>query len=116
VVEEAVMADVTREQVLEQVAGLGPLSNVSLITTGNNADGLPIVWYPEIGFRYLIIEKDDLARAVHRYLWEAGVRRFKSEAELLEAQRGEKWEGWDTCADYRRMQQAMEGLAKRGKK
>jgi hypothetical protein len=26
----------------------------------------------------------------------------------------EKWQGWDTCADYRRMQQAMDDLARKG--
>jgi len=106
---------VTREQVLERVAGLGSLQNVFLIAADNDTFGLPLIWYPEIGLRYLIIEKDDLGQAVYDHLRDAGVRRFRSEEELLEAQRIEKWEGWDTCDDYRRMQQAMEELAKRGK-
>jgi hypothetical protein len=109
------MSSVTREQVLEQVARLGPLHNVFLITKDKATFGLPIIWYPEIGFRYLIIENDDFARAVYVHLRDAGVRQFKSEEELLETQRSEKWEGWDTCDDYRRIQQAMEELAKRGK-
>lgn len=107
------MSTVTREQVVERVAGLGPLQNVFLITD-NDSYGLPIIWHPEIGFRYLVIERDDLAHAVYDYLREAGVRRFKSEGELLEAQRSERWEGWDTCDDSRRIRQAMEELARRG--
>jgi hypothetical protein len=109
------MSTVTREQVLERVAGLGPLQNVFLITKDNDTFGLPITWYPEIGLRYLLIEEGALAQAVSDYLREAGVRRFQSEEELLEAQRSEHWEGWDTGEDYRRMQQAIEGLTRRGK-
>jgi hypothetical protein len=105
------MSIVTREQLLERIAGLGSLENVFLIADDNDTHGLPIIWYPEIGFRYLIIEKDDLAQAVYDYLREAGVRRFKSETELQEAQRSEKWQGWDTCEDYRRIKQVVEELA-----
>jgi hypothetical protein len=105
------MSTVTREQVLERVAGMGPLQNVFLIAEDNDTHGLPMIWYPAIGLRYLIIEKDDLAQAVYEYLrYEAKVRRFKSEREVSEAMYKEKWEGWDTCGDYRRMQQAMEEL------
>jgi hypothetical protein len=102
--------------VLELVSGLGPLQNVFLIAADNDPSGLPIIWYPEIGLRCLIIENDDLSQAVRDYLREAGVRRFNSTEELLEAQRSEKWEGWDTCADSRRAQQAIEELARRGQK
>ncbi|HZV05731.1 MAG TPA: hypothetical protein VE999_11665 [Gemmataceae bacterium] len=67
--------------------------------------------------RYVGIENDDLFRAVYEYLrYEAKVRRFTSEGEVFEAMYKEKWEGWDTCNDYRRMQQAMDELAQRGKK
>ena len=109
------MSAVTREQILERVAGLGPLQNVFLIGEDTDAFGTIVIWYPEIGLRGLIIEKDDLARAVVTFLREAGVRRFKTWEHLREVERREKWEGWDTCDDYRRMQQAMEELAKRGK-
>jgi hypothetical protein len=116
--EEAIMSTVTREEVLERIAGLGPLQNVFLVAEDNDSLGLPIIWYPEIGLRYfIIIENDDLGRAVYEYLrYEARVRRFKSEREVSEAVYKEKWEGWDTCDDYRRTQQAMDELAKRGKK
>jgi hypothetical protein len=111
------MTTVNREQVLERVAGLGPLQNVFLIAEDNDTFGLPMIWYPEIGLRYLVIENDGLAQAVYDYLrYEAKVRRFKSERQVSDAMYKEKWEGWNTCADYRRMQQAMEDIARRGKK
>jgi hypothetical protein len=110
------MATVTREQVLKRVAGFGPLQNVFLVAEDNDTLGSPIVWYPEIGLRYLIIENDDLAQAVYEYLrFEAKVRRFQSERQVSEAIYEEKWEGWDTCEDYRRTRQAMEELAETGK-
>lgn len=107
---------VTREQVLDRIAGLGPLQNVFLVAEDEGPLASIVIWYPEIGFRGLIIENDALAQAVYDYLRDTGVRRFKSDEELAETQRNEKWEGWDTCEDYRRVQQAMEELAKRGKK
>jgi hypothetical protein len=103
------MSTVTHEQVLERVAGLGPLQNIFLIAEDNESLGLPIIWYPEIGLRYVIIENGDLAQAVYEYLrYEARVRRFKSEREVSEAMYKEKWEGWDTCDDYRRTRHAMD--------
>jgi hypothetical protein len=114
-VEEAVMSTVTREEVLEQIAGFGvPLQNVFLVAEDDGPFGLPVSWYPEIGLRIMIIEKDELARAVLNFLREAGVRRFNSLEEIGEAKQREKWEGWDTCADWRRLQQAAEELAKKG--
>jgi hypothetical protein len=110
------MTTVTREQVLERVKALGPLKNVFLVAENNDTFGLPMIWYPKVGLRYLIIENDDLAQAVYQYLRnEAKVRRFRSERQVSEAMYKEKWEGWDTCEDYRRMQQAMEEVAKKGK-
>ena len=109
------MSEVTREQVLERVAGLGPLHNVFLVGEGNEDFGTIVIWCPELGLRGLIIEKDDLARAVVAFLRQTGVRRFKSLGDLREAQRTEKWEGWDTCEDHRRMQRALAELAKRRK-
>ena len=106
---------VTQEQVLERVAGLGPLENVFLLGKDDDTFGIPIIWYPDIGFRYLLIEIDDLAQGVYNYLREAGVRRFHSEMELQEAQRSEKWEGWDTCEDYQRVQRVMAELGNRKK-
>ena len=43
------MSTVTREQVLERVAGLGPLQNVLLVAEDNDTRGLPSHWNPEIG-------------------------------------------------------------------
>ncbi len=107
------MSAVTREQVSERVAGLGPLQNVFLIGEDTDALGGIVVWYPEIGLREFIFEKDELAHAIYNSLREAGVRRFKSWEHLREAENRERWEGWDTCDDYRRMQEAMERLAKK---
>jgi hypothetical protein len=45
-----------------------------------------------------------------------GVRGRKGRGKVSEAIYKEKWEGSDTCDDYRRTQQAMDELAKRGKK
>jgi hypothetical protein len=115
-VEEAMMSTVTREEVLERVAGLGPLHNVFLIGEDTDALGGIVVWLPEIGVREIIFEKDDLALAIYNFLREAGVRRFQSWEHFREAENREKWEGWDTCDDYRRMQQAVEELARKGKK
>jgi len=109
------MLTITREQVLERVAGLGvPLANVFLIADDDEPEGTIAIWYPEIGIRSLVIEKDGLARAVYRYFHEVGVRRFQSWKDLQEAQKTEKWPGWDTCADWRRVQQVAEELARSG--
>jgi hypothetical protein len=113
-VEEAMMPRPTREQVLERVAGLGPLRNVFLVGEDTDSFGGIVVWYPEIGLREFIFEEDDLALAVSHFLREAGVRRFESWENLREAEKRERWEGWDTCDDYRRMKHAMEELVGRG--
>jgi hypothetical protein len=110
------MSTVTREQVLEWVAKNGPLQNLFLIAEDDKDPGSVMVWWPDVGLRYMIIERDELYKALKDYLREAGVRRFKSEGEAVEAMYKEKWEGWDTCADYQRLQQALEKLASRGKK
>jgi hypothetical protein len=109
------MSTVTREEVLERVSGFGvPLQNVFLIGEDTDRFAGIVVWYTEIGLREFIFEKDELAIAIYQFLREAGVRRFKSWEELGEAKQREKWEGWDTCADWRRFQQAAEELAKKG--
>jgi predicted Mrr-cat superfamily restriction endonuclease len=114
-VEEAVMSTVTQEQVLHYVAALGPLQNVFLVGKDNGTLGLPIIWYPEIGLRYAVIENDVLAQAVYAYLRdEAKVRRFDTERQVSEAMFKEKWEGWDTCEDSLRMRRATEALSKKG--
>lgn len=110
------MSTVTREQTLQWVAKNGPLQNLFLITEDDEDPGSPMIWWPEIGLRHIIIENDELAQAVNNYLREAGVRRFKSEREATQAMYKEKWEGWDTCDEYRRLQQSLEELAKKGKK
>jgi hypothetical protein len=107
------MSTITREQVLEQVEGLGvPLANVFLIAEDDDTEGVIAIWYPEIGLRSLVIEKDELAHAVYRYFQDAGARRFRSWQDLQEAQHAEKWAGWNTCADWRRLEEAAVELAK----
>jgi hypothetical protein len=113
-VEEAMMPALTREQVLERVAGLGPLQNVFLIGEDTNALGGIVVWDPKIGLREFIFEDDGLALAIYHFLHEAGVRRFDSWEHLREVEMRERWEGWDTCDDYRRLQHTTEELAGRG--
>ena len=98
---------VTPDEVAARIASLGPLSNVFLV------GGSIALWFPEIGLRYLIIEWDELAEACRDYLRAAGVRHFESCSELQEALRAEKWEGWDTCADWRRIAKEMERLRSR---
>ena len=110
------MSNVTCEQVSEEIAGFGvPLVNLFLIAEDNDPLGVIVAWYPEIGLRSILLENDALARACYNTLREAGVRRFKSWEELGEAKDREKWEGWDTCADYRRWQQALEELAEQSR-
>jgi hypothetical protein len=111
------MTTVTRERVLERVAELGPLQNVFLVAGIDDTFALPMIWHPEIGLRYLVIEDDGLAQAVYEYLrYEAKVRRFESERQVSDAMYEERWQGWDTCADYRRMQQAIEEMSRTRKK
>jgi hypothetical protein len=109
------MSNATHEQVLERIAGFGvPLENVFIIAEDNDALGAIAVWYPEVGLRSIIIEKGDLYTACYDFLREAGVRQFKSWEELGEAQKRERWQGWDTCADWRRFQQAAEEVSQKG--
>jgi hypothetical protein len=109
------MSGVTREQVLQEIAGFGvPLENLFLIGEDNDTLGVIAAWYPEIGLRSIHLENDDLAIACYNTLRAAGVRRFQSWEELGETQDREKWEGWDTCADYRRWQQAAESFRREG--
>lgn len=110
------MSTLTREQVLECLTKYVPLGNFFLLGEENEIGESIMYWHPQIGLRYLIIEKDDLGLAALRFLREVGVRRFKSELEVSEAMRSEKWEGWDTCADYIRIKKSVEELAKKSKK
>jgi hypothetical protein len=108
------MSTVTREQALECLTKYVPLDNFFFVGEDNVIAGAIVFWHPQFGLRSLIIEKADLAQACRDLLQEYGVRRFESWQELDKAQKIEKWPGWDTCEDYRRMQQAMAELAKKG--
>jgi hypothetical protein len=115
-VEEAVLSTVTQQNALECLTRYVPLENFFIVGEKNDTGGAIALWHPQVGLRTLILERDELAQACRTLLEECGVRRFRSWDELKEAQKREQWEGWDTCADYRRMQQAMEELARRAKK
>ena len=101
---------------MECITAFGvPLKNVFIIADDNDTQGEIVVWYSEVGLRSIIIEKDDLYTACYHFLREAGVRQFQSWRELGEAQKREKWEGWDTCEDWRRLQQKAAELVNKGK-
>jgi hypothetical protein len=111
------MPAVPSKQVVEQLAVYGlPLENFFIIADAEDDQGVIAFWHPQVGLRGLIIDKDDLARATYDYLRDAGVRRFRSWDELGAAKQKEKWLGWDTCADWRRHQQALEELVKKRSK
>ena len=100
------MAIISDEQVVEKLASIGAsLENFFLFPIERlpwDGDEEPAVigfWIPEIGFRYLILEKDDLARAAKQYLKKRGARVFAPEEDVWEVAFREKWPGWDTCAD-----------------
>jgi len=103
---------VTTEQAAEKVNRLGvSLTNIFIIQDDNETDGEIVIWYPEVGFRTLIIENNAMAAACYGYLRDnVGVRRFKSWDDLSEARWNEKWVGWNTCSDYLRHQQDVEEL------
>lgn len=90
------------EQVLVEVAELGPLENVVLIGKETDDWGMIVTWYPEIGWRLLINEQEGLSRAMYRYLREVGANRYDSWELMREDKATERMPGWDTCADYLR--------------
>src|SRR5689334_10389798 len=94
------MSLVADEVVETRLNSLGvPRENLFLLLPDGDAEGMIVLWHPEIGARFVIIEKDELARACYSYLREHGARGFASCQQLLEAAAAEKWPGWDTCAD-----------------
>jgi hypothetical protein len=109
-----IAGEVTMRELLANEFGVA-LENLFLIAEDDDSLGVIAAWYPEVGLRSIIIEDNDLALACDRFLREAGVRRFRSWEELGAAQDREKWDGWDTCADYLRWQQAAEDFAEKGR-
>ena len=57
---------------------------------GPPGQDLPGFWLRDIGFRYMIIEADDLARACKRYLARTA-RRFPDTAAAMEAVHSGQW-------------------------
>lgn len=107
------ISQITKEQVLGKVAELGPLENVFLIGKDTDDLGGIVVWYPEVGWRHKIYEKDDLGFAIYRFLHAAGVKRYDSLTQMRDDKKTERMPGWDTCADYLRSQPVREELASR---
>jgi hypothetical protein len=87
----------THEQALMRLESLGiPLDDMSLLGGDSEGEGLIAFWHPEIGFRFLILENEALAKACYKYLLERGNRLFHSSEQLLQSATREKWPGWDT--------------------
>ena len=98
------MSPVTDDQVVSRLDSLGVSpENLFIFPSESEIGGLIGFWHPEIGFRYLILENDDLAKKCYTYLLNRGARRFDTEAELNQAIVTEKWPGWDTCDDAVRL-------------
>ena len=107
------MSAISDDQVRTELSSLGiPLKY--FFTEGSPTPGetegvgLIAFWHPEIGVRYLILEKDNLAHACYRYLLKHGARRFGSGNEIWQTAIAEKWPGWDTCADAVRHRQVID--------
>jgi hypothetical protein len=94
------MSLITDEQVVARLNSLGvPLEYIFVLPIESQKRGLIGFWHQEIGFRYLIIENDEVANACYTYLLNRGARLFNTDEELRQALATEKWPGWDTCAD-----------------
>jgi hypothetical protein len=103
------MSLITDEQVAACLESLGvPSEYIFLLPVPSESRGLIGFWHPEVGFRYLILENDDLAKACYAYLLNRGARRFFTNDELRHAIATEKWLGWDTCADAVRDRQVRD--------
>ena len=77
------MASITEEQVVACIDSFGlPPENMFFFPVESEAEGLIGLWYPESGFRYLIIENDELAKACYTYLLNRGARKFRTTEEL----------------------------------
>src|ERR1700721_2822973 len=103
------MSAVADDQVRAELSSIGiPLDNFFTIPSDSEERGLIAFWHPEVGVRYLILEKDNLANACYRYLLKHGARRFSSGNEIGQTAVAEKWPGWDTCADAVRDRQVRD--------
>jgi hypothetical protein len=93
------MTPITDEQVEAKFASIGvPLENFFVLPIESTGGGLIGFWHPEIGFRLLILEKEDWAKACYAYLLKRGARQFASDEDISKAIYAEKWPRWDTCA------------------
>lgn len=91
------MSPVNDEQVVAYLDSLGvPPENIFLLGVDSQSGGLIGFWHPEVGFRYLITENDQLAEACKAYLLNRGARRFATGGEAYQTANAEKWPGWDT--------------------
>lgn len=101
----------TQEQVSQKVAELGPLENVVLLGKETDDQGGIVVWYPEVGWRETIYEIDGFSAAMYRILRLAGANRYDSWEQMREDKATERMPGWNTSADYLRLQRSLEELA-----
>jgi hypothetical protein len=84
-------------ELIEFLGELGvPLDAYSLV--GDAPHDLPVIWLPDVGFRYLTIEDSELARATLDFLARRGARRFRNDAELQPTAHRERWAGWEQHA------------------
>jgi hypothetical protein len=96
------MPPFSNEQVIAQFASIGVPIEKFFVVGDDPDESLIAYWHPEVGARYLSIEKDEIASACYHYLVHRGARRFASGDEIWQAAAAEKWPGWDTCADAER--------------
>ena len=65
---------------------------------GEPGADLPALYLPEIGFRYIVIEINDLACECKAFLARRGVRRFRDSMEWQAVAHVELWPGWERHA------------------
>ena len=97
------MSPIPDEQLIEKLCSMGvPIENFFVVTNDPQVRGLIAFWHPEVGARFLILEKEVLATACYEYLLKRGARRFNSGDEIFQTADAEKWPGWNTNDTYLR--------------
>lgn len=70
-----------------------PLDAYSLV--GEPGSELIGLYLPDIGFRFLLIRTNDLARECKVFLGRRGARRFRDSTEWQAVAHAERWPGWE---------------------
>jgi hypothetical protein len=74
-----------QSEVAEWFESIGlPLKNYGLISVSGYERGLIVFYYPGVGFRYAIIENDDLASACYDFLRDKGVRMYDTAQTMID--------------------------------